>query len=293
MAGSTSALPPLIRLLHRVSASALLLAASAVPAAGQAADPNDAIRLPPPSYPQAVAEMRAGRPTAALDALDRAARSSGAETPPLEHAILRAALLARAGRPEEAENAWREVIDGAVFMRTFARRALVRQPGRPGRSRGCRADSRHAGQRRCRPPPRPAAARGRGAPGRRYAGTGSRALPARSRGVGARGGRRRRPPGAGRRPGSGGRRLRRARRAPRGAASPPDGGRLRGGAPRLRPSRCGPRRGHPPPSTRISTGRWCAGCAAPRGMRWRSTCSTSGPRLIPPRQRRTGALWSA
>ena len=125
MAGSTSALPPLIRLLHRVSASALLLAASAVPAAGQAADPNDAIRLPPPSYPQAVAEMRAGRPTAALDALDRAARSPGAETPGLEHAILRAALLARAGRPEEAENAWREVIDGAVFMRTFARRALV------------------------------------------------------------------------------------------------------------------------------------------------------------------------
>ena len=115
----------LIRLLHRVSASALLLAASAVPAAGQAADPNDAIRLPPPSYPQAVAEMLAGRPTAALDALDRAARSSGAEMPPLEHAILRAALLARAGRAEEAENAWREVIDGAVFMRTFARRALV------------------------------------------------------------------------------------------------------------------------------------------------------------------------
>ena len=125
MAGSTSALPPLIRLLHRVSAAALLLAASTIPAAGQAADPNDALRLPPPTYPTAVAEMRAGRPAAALDALDRAARSPGAETPPLEHAILRAALLARAGRPEEAEDAWREVIDGAVFMRTFARRALV------------------------------------------------------------------------------------------------------------------------------------------------------------------------
>ena len=125
MADSTSALPPLIRLLHRVSASALLLAASTIPAAGQAPDPHDAIRLPPPSYPQAVAEMRAGRPAAALDALDRAARSPGAETPGLEHAILRAALLARAGRPLEAENAWREVIDGAVFMRTFARRALV------------------------------------------------------------------------------------------------------------------------------------------------------------------------
>ena len=125
MAGSTSALPPLIRLLHRVSAAALLLAASTIPAAGQAADPNDALRLPPPTYPTAVAEMRAGRPAAALDALDRAALSSGAETPPLEHAILRAALLARAGQPLEAENAWREVIDRAVFMRTFARRALV------------------------------------------------------------------------------------------------------------------------------------------------------------------------
>ena len=69
--------------------------------------------------------MRAGRPAAALDALDRAVRSAGAATPPLEHAILRAALLERAGQPMEAEDAWREVIDGAVFMRTFARRALV------------------------------------------------------------------------------------------------------------------------------------------------------------------------
>ena len=121
----TSALTSLIRSLQRASTALLVLAASAVPVAAQAPDPNDAIRLPPPSYPRAVAEMRAGRPTAALDALDRAARSPGAETPPLEHAILRAALLARAGRPEEAENAWRKVIDGAVFMRTFARRALV------------------------------------------------------------------------------------------------------------------------------------------------------------------------
>ena len=101
------------------------MAASAVPLAGQAADPNDALRLPPPTYPTASAELRAGRADAALDALDREAWSAAAETPPLEHAILRAALLARAGRPEEAEDAWREVIDAAVFMRTFARRALV------------------------------------------------------------------------------------------------------------------------------------------------------------------------
>ncbi len=125
MAGSTSALPPLIRSFHRASTALLLVLAFAGRAAAQAADPNDALWLPPPSYPNAVAEMHAGRPAAALDALDRAARSPGAETPGLEHAILRAALLARAGRPLEAENAWREVIDGAVFMRTFARRALV------------------------------------------------------------------------------------------------------------------------------------------------------------------------
>ena len=103
----------------------LLLVASAVPLAGQAADPNDALRLPPPTYPTAVAEMRAGRADAALDALDREARSSVAEAPALENAVLRAALLARASRPEEAEDAWREVIAGAVFMRTFSRRALV------------------------------------------------------------------------------------------------------------------------------------------------------------------------
>ena len=101
------------------------MAVTAVPLAGQAADPNDALRLPSPTYPTAAAELRAGRADAALDALDREARSAGAETPPLEQAILRAALLARAGRPGEAEDAWREVIDAAVFMRTFARGALV------------------------------------------------------------------------------------------------------------------------------------------------------------------------
>ena len=103
----------------------IILAASPAPSAGQAADPNDALRLPPPAYPRAVAELRAGRPAVALDALDQAPPSAGAEAPLLERAILRAALLGRAGRPAEAESAWREVIDGAVFMRTFARRALV------------------------------------------------------------------------------------------------------------------------------------------------------------------------
>ena len=101
------------------------MAGGALPAAGQDADPHDALRLPPPTYPRAVAEMRAGRPAPALDALDRAARGPSGATPPLEHTILRAALLGAAGRPAEAEQVWRKVIDSAVFMRTFARRALV------------------------------------------------------------------------------------------------------------------------------------------------------------------------
>lgn len=119
------ALTPLIRPIGAVLATALLLSATTVTGAGQSADPNDALRLPPPAYPRAVAEMRAGRPAAALDALDQAPPAAGAETPPLERAILRAALLGRAGHPAEAEDAWREVIEHAVFMRTFARRALV------------------------------------------------------------------------------------------------------------------------------------------------------------------------
>ena len=114
-----------MQLLRRAPAVALLLAASATAAAGQEPDPNDALRLPPPAYPEAVAELRAGRPAAALDALDRAARSAPVEAPPLERTILRAALLERAGRPAEAEEAWRAVIDGAIYMRTFARRALA------------------------------------------------------------------------------------------------------------------------------------------------------------------------
>ncbi len=55
---------------------------------------------------------------------DAAVARSGSE-PPLERAILRATLLAAAGRAVAAESAWREVIARAVFMRTFARRAIV------------------------------------------------------------------------------------------------------------------------------------------------------------------------
>ena len=292
IADSTSALPPLIRLLHRVSASALLLAASTIPAAGQAPDPHDAIRLPPPSYPQAVAEMRAGRPAAALDALDRAARSPGAETPGLEHAILRAALLARAGRPLEAENAWREVIDGAVFMRTFARRALV--DSLAGRGAPAEAEpildtlaSADAARHRdlllrvadahldAGTPERAAALY------RRVLGVSGRAADADAARLGL-------------------------------AAALEAAGDVPGALDTLREAqlrhRTGDafvaarrdRPGSPPPAARSSSrsaptniGRSCDGCGVAPDTKPRCVCSTSGSPPIPPRRLRTGTLWSA
>lgn len=83
------------------------------------------LRLPPPTYPAAAAHLRAGRTAEGLAALERRAAAERDSTPPLERAVLRAALLAEAGRPVEAESAWRDVIARAVFLRTYARRALV------------------------------------------------------------------------------------------------------------------------------------------------------------------------
>lgn len=89
---------------------------------GQETDPNAAIQLPAPDWPAAVDQMRAGDPEGALATLDRAL--DGGETP-LEAAVLRATLLTRAGRHGDAEAAWQTVIGRAVYLRTFARRAIV------------------------------------------------------------------------------------------------------------------------------------------------------------------------
>ncbi|MXZ73424.1 MAG: transglycosylase SLT domain-containing protein [Acidobacteria bacterium] len=109
---------------HVLAATLILLAAQAERALllGQEADPNAAIQLPPPDWPAAVAAMRASDPEAALAILDRAL---GDDEAPLEATVLRATLLTQAGRRADAEAAWRTVIDGAVYMRTFARRAIV------------------------------------------------------------------------------------------------------------------------------------------------------------------------
>lgn len=109
--------------------------------AGAGAQETDAaagLRLPPPTYPGAVVHLQAGRPLEALAALERDAADAPRESAPrLEGSILRATLLAEAGRPLEAESAWREVIARAVFMRTFARRAIVESAA----DRGAPADA--------------------------------------------------------------------------------------------------------------------------------------------------------
>ena len=102
---------------------AWLLSAGVAPA--QEPDAVAGLRPPPPTYPGAVAHLRAGRADAALEMLEQEARAEGRSTPPLERGILRAALLAEAGQPVAAESAWQGVIARAVFMRTFARRAIV------------------------------------------------------------------------------------------------------------------------------------------------------------------------
>ena len=112
---------------RRLVACLCLLATSSalVLVHGQAPDPNDAIRLPPPIAPSAVAHMRAGDPAAALAVLDRVLGATDEAEALLDGAILRAALLTQAGRHGDAEETWREVMDRAVFMRTYARRAIV------------------------------------------------------------------------------------------------------------------------------------------------------------------------
>ena len=99
----------------------------AAPAAtGQTPDTGAAgptLRLPAATYPEAVRLLRSGQPEAALTRLDTALDG---ETPePLDALVLRASALGAAGRGPEAEVAWRQVIDREVWMRTFARRAVV------------------------------------------------------------------------------------------------------------------------------------------------------------------------
>ena len=84
---------------------------------------TDDLILPEQTYPGVVRLLDAGDPATALDSL--AAAVQGGPGQPLEALVLRATLLAHAGRDADAEAVWRQVIVREVWMRTFARRALV------------------------------------------------------------------------------------------------------------------------------------------------------------------------
>ena len=117
--------PRRLREVRAAAAAGLYCLAGLLATSAFGQEAGGGLRLPAPTYPAAAAHMQAGRPAAALAALERRAAAEGDSTPPLERAVLRAALLAQAGRPVEAESAWRDVVARAVFLRTYARRALV------------------------------------------------------------------------------------------------------------------------------------------------------------------------
>ena len=103
---------------------------------------GEQLRLPPPAFPEATTAWRDGRPVEALAILNRVHAATSADTPdserlPLEALVLEAVLHGETGHADKAEQLWRAVIDREVWMRTFARRALVESMV----SRGAPADA--------------------------------------------------------------------------------------------------------------------------------------------------------
>ena len=87
---------------------------------------NDDLILPQPTYPEVARLLDAGDHTAALDRLTATVEDDPNQPDqPIEALVLRATLLAHVGREPDAEAVWRQVIDRAVWMRTFSRRANV------------------------------------------------------------------------------------------------------------------------------------------------------------------------
>ena len=91
---------------------------------------NDDLRLPPPTFAEATEAWQDGRVNEALVILEGRLAAAGAEAPGndlhhLEALVLRATLYGHLGRRQDSEADWRAVIEREVWMRTFARRALV------------------------------------------------------------------------------------------------------------------------------------------------------------------------
>ena len=90
---------------------------------------NDDLRLPPPTFTEAADAWQAGRYDEALIALEDRLATSGASPwnglSSLEALVLRATIYGHLGRHHEAEADWQDLTKREVWMRTFARRALV------------------------------------------------------------------------------------------------------------------------------------------------------------------------
>jgi len=112
-------------------AAAAVLAAEAVPqaagravarvAAGQAdapAGPDEAY-LPAPAYPDVLALARQGKPADALVRLDERLHQAGVTSPPMAARVLRARLLATAGRAAESAAQWQAIAADSAPLRVF------------------------------------------------------------------------------------------------------------------------------------------------------------------------------
>ena len=107
-----------------VAPATVLLALLAVASPVTSAQ-TDALRLPPPTFPDVRALWLAGRIDDAIAQLERTLPRDDADQP-LDAIILRATLHDATAQQLEAERLWRLVIDRKIWMRMFARRALVK-----------------------------------------------------------------------------------------------------------------------------------------------------------------------
>ncbi len=109
---------------RRITAFALLASGFLLFATGLPC-PADEARLPTPSFGRAAALWRAGDVDGALEALDRELAELEMREPPIEAWVLRAALLASAGRAAESEALWLAVAARERPLRPYALRNVI------------------------------------------------------------------------------------------------------------------------------------------------------------------------
>lgn len=92
-------------------------------APGAAPAPADEAHLPAPAYPKVLALAQADHPAQALVQLDEQLHEQGATAAPLEARLLRAHLLADAGRSADSAAAWRAIAAANPALHDFALQA--------------------------------------------------------------------------------------------------------------------------------------------------------------------------